>query len=128
MLDAVRLLTATRIVPRILTAALIAAAYTATWPHASLSSLLQVLIVFPVAVLGLYLLFWSVNPDWAYPVSGVLLSGGLAGLAVVARLPGTDPFIGLASIHPAWYAAMLVQAAVWWTEGEGWRQLTEGIS
>jgi energy-coupling factor transporter transmembrane protein EcfT len=71
---------------------------------------------------GLYLAFLFIHPDFAYALAGVLLSVALAGLAVVVRLPATEVLSPLASVHPAWYAAMLVQAAFWWSEGEEWER------
>jgi hypothetical protein len=127
MLELLRLITRVRIVPVTLTALLISVGWTATWPDGSMSPLLEMLLRWPMCGIGLYLTFLLVNPDYAYGLAGVLLSVALVGLAVVARLPGTEVLSSLASVHPAWHAAMLVQAAFWWSEGEDWERWTAPI-
>lgn len=122
MLELLRLITRVRIVPMTLTALLIAVGYTATGPDGGTSSLLEIALRWPVFGLALYLAYLFVDPDYAYALAGVLLSVAVAGLAVVVRLPGIDVLTPLASVHPALYAAMLVQAAFWWSEGEEWER------
>ena len=122
MLELLRLITRVRIVPMTLTALLISVGWTATWPAGGMSPLLEVALRWPVSALALYAAYLFIDPDFSYPLAGVLLSVALAGLAVVVRLPGIDVLTQLASVHPAWYGAMLVQAAFWWSEGEEWER------
>jgi hypothetical protein len=124
MLDVLRFITRVRIVPFILTSLLIAVGWTAMWPDGSVSPLLEIVLRWPVYAAGLYLVFLFVHPNFAHGVAAVLLSIALAGLAVVTRLPGTEVLSPLMAVHPAWYAAMLVQSAFWWSEGDDWTRWT----
>lgn len=124
MLDVLLLGTTIRIVPRILTSLLISVAAAATWPNVSLVPPHQVLLLWPLISLGLYSAFLLIHPRWAHVLSGVLVSVGMAGLAVSAGLPGSEVLGTLASFHPAWITATIVQAAVWWTEADAWQTLT----
>ena len=124
MLELLRLISRVRIVAVTLTALLISVGWTATWPDGSMPPLLAMVLRWPMCAIGLYLIFLLVNPDYAYPLAGVLLSVAVVGLAFVARLPGTEVLSPLASVHPAWHAALLVQAAFWWSEGEAWERWT----
>lgn len=108
----------------ILSGLLISVAWTATWPDRSAPALLDIVVRWPVFGAGLYLVFLFIDPDHAYALAGILLSIALAGLAVVMRLPATEVLSPLASVHAAWYAAMLLQAAFWWSEGEAWEPWT----
>lgn len=128
MFDVLRLIVRVRVVPRIVTASLIAVASAATWPHPPLHPLHQALVLWPIVALTLYASSLLIHPRWSFVLAGILLSVALAGVALMAGLPGSAILSGLAPIHAAWFAASLVQAAVWWSEGEDWQQLAGGAT